>query len=743
MADTFNPVVSLLTPASDPFTAGGANSEVIFGRAGNDTLYSYDPGRDNNQNQNIDYLIGDLFDNNADEYQTFASIQDGSNPLRVLETGPPSVAADKFILGDANQPYYTNSGSPDALKPTGTDFLGLNEYAVIYDFNKNQDTIRLNGKPEDYRLVDVNGLKVEGTEQLFYGKAIFSLQQGLPDLVSYVIEKPEVTLDLKANYFQYVGAKPQKISKPKKITQLGTTGIDRGLDSATDPAGNVYVTGTTSGPLSGTLQGSSDVWVNKYDSNGNLLWGKQFGSSGSENAYSVVTDKNGDFYLAGDTGGNLFSSKQTDSDIWVAKYDSNGNQLWGKQFAPNLANSFSSSSFGLDVDQAGGVYLSGLTIKDNLRTDIYPFAVQDDSWVTKFDGSNGNQQWLTTIKDPKAPFPLSESPFFDENYDLAVDNNGNSYLSGWTQGLAKESNPGTNFLKYDAWVSKVNTAGQIEWTQQFGSTNQGQEVAWAIDTDSKGNVYTSGWTSGALGTNDGKSSKSESRDIWLTKFSPDGTQQFAKQFGSPGDDGTYLSDMQIDAQDNIFLTGYSDNKLGKGQKDGAYNAFVAKFDTEGTNKWVQQFGSKDRIDNLTGVSVDNAGKVYVTGYTDGSLGSTNTGGVDAFLAQFDAEKGKLQKFVGDSTNVISTADPGPISTVDVTNALVTDESLPSGDNRINPLQGLDTTVSVLNYGQIASNLGGIFSPNSENSFATNLSEGVANSNAPFLNNSDLNLLQGI
>lgn len=284
MADTFNPVVALLTPASDPITAGGANPELLFARAGNDTIYSYDVGSDNNQNQNIDYLFGDLFDNNADEYQTFANIQDGSNPLRVLETGPPSVGADKFILGDANQPYYTNSGSPDALSITGTNFLGLNEYAVIYDFNSAQDTIRLNGKPEDYLLLDVNGLKVEGIEQLFYGKAIFSLQQGLPDLVSYVIEKPEVKLDLKGEYFQYVGAKPQKTSAPKKITQLGTTGIDRGLDTATDPAGNVYVTGSTGGPLAGTYQGSADVWVNKYDSSGNQLWGKQFGTSSSESA---------------------------------------------------------------------------------------------------------------------------------------------------------------------------------------------------------------------------------------------------------------------------------------------------------------------------------------------------------------------------------------------------------------------------------------------------------------------------
>lgn len=741
MADKFNPVISILTPASDPITAGGDNSEVIFARAGNDTIYSYDVGKDNNENENIDFLFGDLFDNNLEEYLTFVAIQDGSNPLRVLQTGPPAVGADKFALGDAQQPYYLNIGSQNDLKITGNNFLGLNEYAVIYDFNPAQDTIQLNGKPQDYLLVDINGVKVEGVDQLFYGKGIFSLQEGGPDLIGYIIAAPGVQLDLNDSCFEYVGSKPQKVTSPRKITQLGTTGIDRGLDTAVDPAGNVYVTGSTSGPLNGTARGSSDVWVNKYDSNGNLLWGKQFGSTGSESAYSVVTDKDGNFYLSGDTGGNLFSSKQTNIDIWVAKYDSNGQQLWAKQFAPNVANAYASASFGLDVDQGGNVYLSGLSIQNNTRPDIYPFlSAVDDSWVTKFD-SNGNQQWLTTIQDATAPYPLNLSPFFDENYSMAVDNSGNSYLAGWTQGLVREANPSSPFLKYDAWVSKVDSTGKVQWVQQFGSINEGVEVAWAVDTDSKGNVYTTGYTTGDIGTKTKPARKSGPYDMFLTKFSPDGTQLWARQFGSKGDDGTYLSDMQIDSQDNIYLTGYTNDKIGKGQKDAAYNAFVAKFDSNGTNKWIQEFGSKGKRDTLTGISVDNTGHVFVTGYTDGSLGTANNGGVDAFVAQLDANNGKLKKFLGNSTNLVSVADPGPISTVDVSSYLVTDDKLPKGDNRIDPLEGTGKSGTVLNYGQINSKLVDIFSPDSQSSFSTVLSDGVASGNAPFLSDTDLKLLQ--
>lgn len=731
-------IVSLFTPASDLVLTANSTFEALFGRAGNDTIYPDDPAVSRTQIQNIDFVFGDLFDNSTEEFEVIVNITQG-NPLTVLQTGPPSVGADRIVLGDKYQPYYSNSGSPVNLLTN--NFLGFNEFAVLYDFNPAQDTIQLNGKKKDYLLVEINGLNLQGIE--FFGEAIFSLQQGVPDIVAYVISTPEVKLDLDDKYFNFVGNKPQGKPAIKKIGQLGTTAIDLSLGAATDSSGNVYLTGFTNGPLQGTNKGSSDAWVAKYNSNGNKLWGKQIGSSNTDQAYSIVTDNSGNFYVAGATGGNLFSSKKSlESDAWVAKYDSNGNELWGKQFE---AGGFANPSFGLDVDEGGNVYLSGLAIKENLRPDIFNFNVQDDSWVTKFD-SSGNQQWLTEIRDPSASFPFNITPFFDETYDVTVDKDGNSYATGWTQGLVKESDPSRSLLKYDSWVSKVNPAGKVEWIQQFGSTNQGLEFSWAVDTDSKGNVYATGWTTGDLGTQEGnRRSESYDYDIWIAKFLPNGTMEWAKQIGSKGDDGEYLSDMEIDSKDNIFLTGYTNDKLGKGKIDRTYNAFVAKFDTEGTNKWVQQFGSKSNLDYATGVTVDDFGKLYVTGFTDGVLGTNTTGAdaaaVDAWVAQFDIDKGKLKKYTGNSKDIISIADPGPAPMVDISKSFVTDEKLPKGDNRIDYMEGMDTNVNVVDYGQVGSSLGKFFNPDAQNSFSTVFANGVANGDAPFLKNSDLNFLQ--
>jgi Beta-propeller repeat len=773
--------ISLLTPASDLVLASGTtNSEALFARAGNDVIYPDNPVASATQATNVDYLFGDLFDNSPDEFEIILNIQNsqqGGNPFLILNKNIPSVGADRFVLGDRTQPYYTTSNPATLLT---TNLFGLNEFAVIYDFGVNNDVIQLNGRPQDYRIVKITGLQVAGVAQPLSGLAIFSLQQGLPDLVTFVVAKPDVNLDLNSNNFRFIGQKPLiKPTSYRKINQLSTTGNDLSVAANTDSAGNVYLGGTTTGTLFGTNQGLGDAWVEKYNTNGTLVWGRQFGSSGDESNFASATDKNGNTYLAGGTSGNLFGTKQTEADVWVAKYDTNGNRLWGRQFT---AGGVVSGAFGIDLDAAGNVYLSGIAIKNNTRTDIFNFAVQDDSWVSKFD-TNGNQQWITPIKNPGATFPFDITPFFDESYDLTVDKDANSIAVGWTQGLVRESDPSRQLLKYDAWVSKVNTAGQVQWVQQLGSINQGLDFAWGVDTDSQGNIYVTGWTTGTFGVSSGQTG---ARDIWITKLRPDGSQVWAKQFGSPDDDGMFLSDMQIDQNDNIFIIGHTNGVLGNGTKDPSYNAWVAKFDTNGNNNWVQQFGRLNNLDYPTGVTTDGTGRLYVTGFTDSSLtqptGVTSSA-VDGWLAQLSANTGSLQKFIGTSINALSSstdvlssstdalstspdslrsspdalsispdalstspdalsisndvfsiAAPTPIRTIDITNSLVTSEKLPQGDNLINPAEGINlnfgqratnpSTSSTFNYGQVVSGLDGIFSSGLKPAFSSSLTQAV-------------------
>ncbi|MDJ0573485.1 MAG: SBBP repeat-containing protein, partial [Pleurocapsa sp. MO_192.B19] len=364
-----------------------------------------------------------------------------------------------------------------------------------------------------------------------------------------------------------------------------------------------------------------DAWVAKYDSDGNQVWIEQFGTSNSDLIRRIATDNDGNLYLTGSTGGDLAATKQGEStDAWVAKYDSDGNQVWIEQFGTDILN----TPFGVDVDDDGNVYLSGLTVKQ-IDDEEITFPVQDDSWVIKYD-SNGNQQWF---REFGTPFN------FDEAYDVAVDSDGNVYATGWTLGDLG----GTKAGAYDAWLVKYDNDGNQEWIEQFGSAED--EFPWGAETDSQGNIYATGWTLGDLG-----GANAGSYDAWVAKYDSNGNQEWIEQFGTSGDDGSFVGGMEVDSNDDIFVIGYTDSNLG-GANAGSYDAWVAKYDSNGNQEWIEQFGTPE-LDYATDVTADIAGNLYVTGFTEGSLGDTNAGSVDAWVAKLDAKSGTLQDFSGNT-----------------------------------------------------------------------------------------------
>ena len=138
------------------------------------------------------------------------------------------------------------------------------------------------------------------------------------------------------------------------IRQFGAAGPAFEFASAVDADGNIYVTGLTDGTLPGqTSVGEVDAFVRKYDAEGNELWTRQFGTSSSDLALGVAADAGG-VYVAGWTGGTLLGQTSAgDYDAFVRKYDSEGNELWTRQFG----TSSSDGSRGVAAD-AGGVYVS-------------------------------------------------------------------------------------------------------------------------------------------------------------------------------------------------------------------------------------------------------------------------------------------------------------------------------------------------------------------------------------------------
>ncbi len=588
------------TPASDyNYLFAERNSQLIWGRHGNDSLVSFDPVAARPGQWQIDIFFGDFVDEQL--YQSLGIVAED------LERTPRDWQ-DRYILGDWQQPYYVND------QPL---IFGLNQFAFIADFNPNQDLIQLHGTPEDYQLVSSP-----------LGTAIFWRQGIGSDLVAFL---PVVSkLSLNDQSFQFEGDTPPPGPVLEKVKQIGTVGTDFIFDSTVDAAGNVYVGGGTTGSIEGSILGPRDAWLAKFDSNGNQLWSQQFGTAGVETAWGLANDGS-NIYVVGDTSGDLANTNQGGRDAYLAKFDSDGNQVWSQQLG-----SFSlEQSFGITTDKKGNIYVSGQSLGDlggpnnnvgqNLgsteatQSSIVPTT---DSFVTKFD-SDGNQLWIEK-------FGTAE---LDDFYNIAIDQDGNVFAGGPTMSNLE----GEDAELYDSWLVKLDNDGQLEWLEQFGSLDY--EFLWDIDTDTEGNVYATGWTLGDLG-----GENAGSYDIWLAKYDSNGNQLWLEQFGTSGDDSSLLGGIDVDSNDNIFLTGYTDGNLG-GLNAGSYDAWAAKYDSNGNQLWIEQFGTPDYDVGLT-VTTDISGNLYVTGFTEGSLGNINAGATDGWIAKLDAESGTFQEFSG-------------------------------------------------------------------------------------------------
>ncbi|CCI23897.1 conserved hypothetical protein [Microcystis aeruginosa PCC 9809] len=383
--------------------------------------------------------------------------------------------------------------------------------------------------------------------------------------------------------------------------QFGTSGGDSGSGVSSDSYGNIYVTGYTNGSLPGNTNfGNNDFFVAKYDVYGNRLWVKQFGSAYSDYATGISSESSGNTYVSGRTEGG--------EDAFVAKYNANGNQLWMAQFGTSGYD----SATGVSSDGSGNVYVSGYT---DGSFPSYTNLGSYDAFVAKYDTS-GNPVWVKQ-------FSTSSHDYAE---GISSDSNGNVYVSGKTFGSFLGY---TNLGLYDAFVAKYDGNGNQLWLRQFGTS--GDDEITGISSDSSDNVYVTGSTKGGL---PGYSNLG-SYDAFVAKYDGNGNQLWLRQFGTSGNDE--ITGISRDIDNNVYVTGYTTGSLPGNINAGGSDAFVAKYNANGTLNWVRQFGTS-AADSANGIRIDSSGNVYVTGDTSGGLpGNSNSGSSDAFVVGFDSD----------------------------------------------------------------------------------------------------------
>lgn len=373
---------------------------------------------------------------------------------------------------------------------------------------------------------------------------------------------------------------------------FGGTGNDYCYTIAIDGSGNVFATGNYEGtvdfdPGAGitnlTSAGAADIYISKLDANGNFIWAKSIGGTGTEYSNSLDVDPSGNVFATGNYPGtvdfdpnagvvNLTSSGA--DDIFVLKLDANGNFVWAKSMG-GTGNEYSDT---IELDGSGNIYTTGnyegtADFDPNAGLSNLTSIGTGDMFVSKLDVS-GNFVWAKSIGGS-----IYEAP-----NGLALDASGMVYITGSYNGSV-DFDPGvgsyslTAITGDDIFVSKLDNSGNFVWAKSMGGT--GNEYGFGITTDASNNVYYSGFYSGAVDFDPGAVTYSLNsnggNDAYISKLDPSGNFIWTKSIGGTGNDN--IIGIVLDAFGTIYTTGRF--------------AGVVDFDPNAGTKNLTSLGSSD------------------------------------------------------------------------------------------------------------------------------------------------------
>jgi hypothetical protein len=327
-------------------------------------------------------------------------------------------------------------------------------------------------------------------------------------------------------------------------------------------------------------------------------------------ARAVTTDPFGNTYVVGNAEGDMGGQfSQGSNDVYVSKYDSAGTFLWARL----LGSSSDTKGYSIAADADGNVVIAGQT-DENLS----PGAVIDsqDSFVTKY-ASDGEEVFTRQVQSAAA----------DGALDLAIDGNGDIYVSGHVKGVIDAN--ATAQGGTDAYIQKISGAdGTVAYTSQYGTAGNDKATSIAIAGD--GNIL-------ALSQENGNA-------VLRKLDAGDPTNElFSVNLGPLGTGA--VTDLAVDGS-AIYISGYTDDAAFGGggtatAHHGGTDGFVVRVDDaggSGSTAYTSFIGSAG-ADRAFSLAVNN-GDVYVVGSTDSGInGETLINGRDGFAVKMDGGTG--------------------------------------------------------------------------------------------------------
>lgn len=409
------------------------------------------------------------------------------------------------------------------------------------------------------------------------------------------------------------------------------------MASCVDALGNSYITGIFKGTVDFDPNGSNlnlsavgqrDVFVQKFDPSGTLIWTKSFGGTHIDESTAIATDVDGAVYITGyyyytsdfDPGPDTFSmTANAGSDAFVVKLRANGDFEWAISLGGDGAGGEGGKAIKTDAQK--NIYITGQfsgTADFDLNTGqaIYTAAGCGaclDIFVLKMDSSL-NHVWSKVLAGAG----------WDYSAGLEIDNSGNIYIGGtFVSTVDFDPSPSSTFNvtvsgARDAFIQKLDAMGNFVWVKTIGGHYDDYLIDFCLDT--VGNVYMIGSVEDSLDMDPGAGVVMQyGAANYILKLDDNGNYISSTLF----EDSTgsiHSSECRVDADGFLYLLGifYQTVDFDAGPNThtltswGSNDAYILKLASDGSFVWVKSFGSLGH-EAVKALSLDQWGNIYISG----------------------------------------------------------------------------------------------------------------------------------
>ncbi len=237
-------------------------------------------------------------------------------------------------------------------------------------------------------------------------------------------------------------------------------------------------------------KGYTDLWVVKITNDGTVLWSNTYGGTGFDRGRAITLHPNeAQVALVGSTtsgNGDISGTVWGSSDYWTLLLDTDGNIIWEASYGGSLKDGALAATFTFD----GDIIVLGDIL--SIDGDVGINYGEDDQWLIKLDGDNGNLLWDLSLGYSGG----------DQSKSVITSSNGDIIVVGATFDASLTP---PNYL-FDIRIASINPDnGFVNWLDLFGGSNY--DFGNAIIQNQAGHFIVAGYsdsTDGDVGSGGGK-----------------------------------------------------------------------------------------------------------------------------------------------------------------------------------------------------------------------------------------------